>query len=87
MPSVVQSAAAPPNILFIAIDGLNDWVSPHGGNIQTITLHLEKFANSGAVVFQNAHCGGRVCGPSRSALLSGFMPHRSGVYGKSQNHA
>ena len=26
-----------------------------------------------------------VCGPSRSALLSGCMPHRSGVYGNAQN--
>ncbi len=84
--SAVQSPAAqPPNVLFIAIDDLNDWVSPHRGNDQSITPNLEKFADSGAVVFQNAHCAGPVCGPSRSALLSGFMQHRSGVYGNSQN--
>ncbi|MEM0970868.1 MAG: sulfatase, partial [Verrucomicrobiota bacterium] len=37
------------------------------------------------MVFQNAHCPGPVCGPSRSALLSGFMPHRSGLYGNTTN--
>ena len=37
------------------------------------------------MVFQRAQCPGPVCGPSRSALLSGFMPHRTGVYGNAQN--
>ncbi len=73
------------NVLFIAVDDLNDWVGAFGGNPQTQTPNIDRFANQGAVVFQNAHCAGPVCGPSRSALLSGFMPHRSGVYGNSQN--
>lgn len=81
-------AAAPasrPNILFIALDDLNDWVSAFGGNPQARTPHLDAFAQRGAMVFQRALCPGPVCGPSRSALLSGFMPNRTGVYGNSQN--
>lgn len=73
-----------PNILFIVIDDMNDWVGVFGGNPQTLTPNLDEFANH-AVIFQNANCPGPVCGPSRSALLSGFMPYTSGVYNNSQN--
>ena len=71
-------SSSPPNVLFVAIDDLNDWIAPFGG-------HLERFANRGSVVFQNAHCAGPVCGPSRSALLSGFLPSTTGLYGNAQN--
>lgn len=74
-----------PNVLFIAVDDLNDWVGVFGGHAQGKTPNLDSFARRGSVVFQNAHCPGPVCGPSRSALLSGFMPHRTGVYGNSRN--
>ncbi len=74
-----------PNVLFIAIDDLNDWVSVFGGHPKAITPHLDRFANEGAMVFQNAHGAGSICGPSRSAMLSGFMPSRTGAYGNSTN--
>lgn len=75
----------PYNVLFIAVDDMNDWVSLLGGHPQARTPNLEALARQGAMVFQNAHCPGPVCGPSRSALLSGFMPSRTGIYGNSQN--
>ncbi len=82
-----EKARAPYNVLFIAVDDLNDWVGAFGGAPQkkSATPNLDRFAKNGSVVFQQANCAGPVCGPSRSALLSGFMPHRSGVYGNSQN--
>lgn len=84
--AAAAAAAHPPyNVLFIAIDDLNDWVGSFGGSPQTRTPHLDGFAQHGAVVFQRAQCPGPVCGPSRSALLSGFMPNRTGVYNNSQN--
>jgi len=73
-----------PNILFIAVDDLNDWVGAFGGNPQMLTPHIDKLASK-AMVFRNASCPGPVCGPSRSGLLSGFMPYTSGVYGNSNN--
>ncbi len=73
-----------PNILLIAIDDLNDWVGAFGGNPQMLTPHMDELANQ-SVVFQNANCAGPVCGPSRSALLSGFMPHKTGIYTNSHN--
>ncbi len=83
--SATDSSARPPNVLFVAIDDLNDWITPFGGHPQVITPNLEAFANRGAMIFQNAHCAESVCGPSRSALLSGFMPSRTGLYSRNQN--
>ena len=74
-----------PNVLFISVDDMNDWVGVFGGHPKAKTPHLDRFAGEGAMVFQNAHCPGPVCGPSRSALLSGFMPNTTGVYGNSTN--
>ena len=45
---------------------------------------MDRFAQQ-AMVFRNASCPGPVCGPSRSALLSGFMPSTTGLYGNSNN--
>ena len=77
--------AGRPNVLFISVDDMNDWVGVFGGHPKAQTPHLDRFAGEGAMVFQNAHCSGPVCGPSRSALLSGFMPNTTGVYGNSTN--
>jgi arylsulfatase A-like enzyme len=77
-------AAERPNILMIAVDDLNDWVGAFGGHPQCKTPNLDRFAAS-AMVFRNASCAGPVCGPSRSALLSGFMPSTTGIYGNSNN--
>jgi len=82
---VCHAQADKPNVLFVAIDDLNDWVSVFGGHPKAKTPHMDRFASDGAMVFQNAHCAGPVCGPSRSAMLSGFMPSRSGAYGNSNN--
>jgi arylsulfatase A-like enzyme len=74
-----------PNVLFVAIDDLNDWVGCLGGNPQTKTPNLDKFARSRAMVMSRAYCPAAVCGPSRTALLTGLMPSTTGVYGNSQN--
>ncbi len=79
------SAADRPNVLFIAVDDLNDWVGVFGGHPLAQTPNLDRFAEEGAIVFQNTHCPGPICGPSRSAILSGFMPSTTGVYGNSTN--
>ena len=73
-----------PNILLIAVDDLNDWVGVYDGNPQIITPNIDRFAEN-AIVFRNASCPGPVCGPSRSALLSGFMPYTTGAYSNSTN--
>ena len=68
-----------PNILFIAIDDLNDWTGMLKGNSQAKTPHMDKLASQG-MVFTNAHCAAPACGPSRSAIMSGIRPSTSGNY-------
>jgi arylsulfatase A-like enzyme len=68
-----------PNILFIAIDDLNDWTDMLKGNPQSKTPHMDKLAAKG-MVFKNAHCAAPACGPSRSAIMSGIRPSTSGNY-------
>lgn len=80
-----RSRGRKPNVLFIAVDDLNDWVGCFGGHPQAITPHMDGFAEKGGMVFSKAYCPSTVCCPSRSALLTGILPSDSGVYGNSQN--
>ena len=56
-----------PNVLFIAIDDLNDWVEVLGGHPQAKTPHLDGLAQRG-VLFSNAQCQAPVCNPSSATL-------------------
>ena len=69
-----------PNVLFIAVDDLNDWVGYLGGHPQGHTPNLDNLANE-SVAFTHAYCPAPVCGPSRTALMYGVFPHKSGSYG------
>ena len=72
-----------PNILFIAMDDLNDWVGCLGGHPQAKTPNLDRLAASG-VLFDNAHCPAPACNPSRTAVFTGISPHVSGLYRNDQ---
>ena len=67
-----------PNIIFISIDDLNDWVG-FLGHQQAITPHMDQLAERG-YSFINAHCPAPVCGPSRTAILTGMQPVTTGIY-------
>lgn len=69
-----------PNILFIAIDDLNDWVGFLGGHPQVRTPNMDRLAARGTV-FTNAHCQSPLCNSSRTSLLTGLRPTTTGVYG------
>ncbi|MCA9045692.1 MAG: sulfatase-like hydrolase/transferase, partial [Planctomycetaceae bacterium] len=83
--TITQAAEAKtrPNVLFIAIDDLNDWVGCLGGHPQSLTPNLDRFAASG-VLFTNAHCPAPACNPSRTAIMTGRAPNRSGLYDNRQ---
>lgn len=68
-----------PNVLFIAIDDLNDWIGCLGGHPQALTPNIDEIASRG-VLFTNAHCAAPACKPSRAAVFSGRMPHRTEVW-------
>ena len=71
---------APPDILFIAVDDLNDWVGPLGGHPQTHTPNIDRLAARG-LTFVNAQSPSALCNPVRTALLTGLRPSTSGIYG------
>lgn len=78
-PSTASAADQKPNVLFIAIDDLNAWVTHLGAHPQARTPNIDALAKRG-VTFRNAHCAAPICNPSRAALLSGLRPSTSGVY-------
>ncbi len=72
-----------PNVLFISVDDLNDWIEPLGGHPQAQTPNLSKLAQQ-SVLFNNAYCASPSCNPSRTALLTGKHPYRTGLYNNPQ---
>ncbi len=72
-------AAEKPNVLFIAIDDLRDWVGYLHHNEQTKTPNIDRLARMGTA-FTRSYCAAPVCNPSRAALMSGMRPFTSGVY-------
>ncbi len=74
------NANAHPNVLFIAIDDLNDWVGCLGGHPQARTPNLDRLAARGTL-FRNAHVQSPLCNPSGSSLLTGLRPSTTGIYG------
>src|SRR4051812_26537867 len=75
----LATAAEKPNVLFIAVDDLNDWVGPLGGHPQARTPNFDRLAARG-VTFTNAHCQAPMCNPSRTSVMTGLRPSTTGVY-------
>lgn len=68
-----------PNVLFISIDDLNDWLGCLDGHPQALTPNIDKLASQG-VLFSNAHCASPACRPSRAAVMTGLLPNKTGVW-------
>ena len=75
----LSKASTKPNVLFLAIDDLNDWIGCLGGHPQVKTPNLDKLAKRGTL-FTNAHCQAPVCNPSRTSVLLGLRPSTAGLY-------
>ena len=78
-----RESSTKPNVLFISIDDLNDWVGVLGGHPQAKTPNIDRLANRG-MLFNRAYCPIPACNPSRTAVLTGIPPYLSGVYSNSQ---
>lgn len=86
--STVRAAALPaepggdptgkPNVLFIAVDDLNDWVLDDDSPLKMPSFR--RLARRGAL-FRRAYTASPACNPSRVALLTGLSPATTGVYG------
>lgn len=81
---VSKSSGKTPDVLFIAIDDMNDWTTLFNKNNPIKTPNLERLAKRG-MFFNKAYCASPACCPSRAAIMTGIRPHNSGVY--DNNHA
>ena len=77
---ILADRPAKPNVLFIVVDDLNDWVGCLGGHPQARTPNMDRLAVRGTV-FTNAHVQAPLCNPSRSSVLTGMRPSSTGIYG------
>lgn len=76
---LLASESIKPNVLFIAVDDLNDWIGCLGGHPDCQTPNIDRLASRG-VLFTRSYCAAPACNPSRAALLTGIRPSTSGVY-------
>lgn len=70
---------APPNVLFIIVDDLNDMPLHPAGKPPVPTPNFDRLAAQG-VSFTNAHCNDPICAPSRSSMLTGLYPQTSSLF-------
>jgi len=84
LPRAKPAPESKPNVLFIAVDDLNDWVNSLGGREGVHTPNIDRLAARG-MLFTNAHCSAPSCAPSRASLMTGVRPSTSGVYINSQD--
>jgi len=66
-----------PNVLFIVVDDLSPAIAPYGG--LAITPNLERLAQK-STQFQRAYVSVAICGPSRTAFLTGLRPDTTQVW-------
>ena len=69
-----------PNVLFISVDDLNNWISPIDNFSNVKTPNFDRLAAMG-ITFTNAHVQAPLCGPSRASIMTGLRPSTTGIYG------
>lgn len=64
-----------PNILFISVDDLNDWVGFMNGHpeMDIKTPNLDRLASQ-SLAFTNAHTPAPACAPARTPIMTGVHP-------------
>ena len=77
--AMVSADNAKPNVLFLAVDDMNDFVGCLDSRPNAITPNIDRLAARG-VCFTNGHTAGVFCAPSRAAIFSGQYASTTGCY-------
>jgi len=78
LPSLAQTGARRPNILYIHSHDSGRYLQPYGHAVPA--PNLQRLAEGG-VLFRHAFNAAPTCSPSRASLLTGMCPHRNGMLG------
>jgi arylsulfatase A-like enzyme len=68
-----------PDVVFIIVDDLNDWLGCLGGHPEAKSPNIDALAASG-MLFTQAYCNSPQCRPSRTSLNHGVYPFKTGTY-------
>lgn len=79
-----RPVAAKPNVLFIVVDDLRPVLGCYGHQLVR-SPHIDRLADRG-VVFERAYCRVAACCPSRTSVLTGLPPERTGVSSNRSAH-
>ena len=74
----LPSATPKLSVLLITVDGLGTRLGCYGANVKT--PHVDRLASMGRR-FSRAYCQYPASGPSRTSLMTGWRPERTGVWG------
>lgn len=72
-----------PNIVFILSDQHNSQILGSAGDPYVRTPHLDALYSEGTSL-EKCYCASPLCVPSRSAMLSGLLPSKTGVFNNMQ---
>lgn len=79
-------AAEQPNVLFIAVDDLNDVPTFMGRYPDAVTPNMDRLAQRGTW-FSRAHAQYPICGPSRASVMTGTLATTHGYQGHPSDDA
>ena len=77
--NVARAEEERPDIVFIIVDDLNDWVGCLGGHPDAKSPNIDALADSG-MIFSQGYCNSPQCRPSRTSLMTGVYPFNTGTY-------
>lgn len=77
--TTTRAADQRPDIVFIIVDDLNDYLGYLGGHPDAKSPNIDALAASG-MSFKHGYCNSPQCRPSRTSLNHGVYPFRTGTY-------